>query len=171
MLAPSGGGLILYQAYGNLYAMTGRKAHLLEDKQIPSVGVFDENIDLSGVASCDEYSCDDMRVASIGGGSVVARLGVGRSELESQREREQRERERARGMRARVDRRGGREKREERDEEREKAEESRERGPRGDRAREIEDRVNEREKRLERVQGEQKQTNRAMRRRRDRAQA
>ncbi|GJY21682.1 hypothetical protein Tco_0394248 [Tanacetum coccineum] len=42
MLAPSGGGLILYQAYGNLYAMTGRKAHLLEDKQIPSVRVFDE---------------------------------------------------------------------------------------------------------------------------------
>ncbi|GJV27581.1 hypothetical protein Tco_1384029 [Tanacetum coccineum] len=39
-----GGGLILYQAYGNLYAMTGRKAHLLEDKQIPSVGVFDECI-------------------------------------------------------------------------------------------------------------------------------
>ncbi|GJS71176.1 hypothetical protein Tco_0704017 [Tanacetum coccineum] len=35
MLAPSGGGLILYQAYG-------RKAHLLEDKQIPSVGVFGE---------------------------------------------------------------------------------------------------------------------------------
>ncbi|GJZ74706.1 hypothetical protein Tco_0639171 [Tanacetum coccineum] len=44
MLAPSGGGLILYQAYGNLYAMTGRKAYLLEDKQIPSVGVFDEVI-------------------------------------------------------------------------------------------------------------------------------
>ncbi|GKC31132.1 RNA-directed DNA polymerase, eukaryota, partial [Tanacetum coccineum] len=42
MLAPSGGGLILYQAYGNLYAIKGRKAHLLEDKQIPSVGVFDE---------------------------------------------------------------------------------------------------------------------------------
>ncbi|GJX30243.1 hypothetical protein Tco_0238322 [Tanacetum coccineum] len=42
MLAPSGGGLILYQAYGNLYAMTGRKAHLFEDKQIPSVGVFDK---------------------------------------------------------------------------------------------------------------------------------
>ncbi|GJU57433.1 hypothetical protein Tco_1235199 [Tanacetum coccineum] len=42
MLAPSGGGLILYQAYGRLYAMTGRKSHLLEDKQIPSVGVFDE---------------------------------------------------------------------------------------------------------------------------------
>ncbi|GJZ07671.1 hypothetical protein Tco_0541464 [Tanacetum coccineum] len=42
MLAPSGGGLILYQAYGNLYAMTGRKAHLLEDKQISGVGVFDE---------------------------------------------------------------------------------------------------------------------------------
>ncbi|GJS10098.1 hypothetical protein Tco_0366894 [Tanacetum coccineum] len=38
----SSGGLILYQAYGNLYAMTGRKAHLLEDKQIPSVGAFDE---------------------------------------------------------------------------------------------------------------------------------
>ncbi|GKE04637.1 hypothetical protein Tco_1396655 [Tanacetum coccineum] len=35
MLAPSGGGLILYQAYG-------RKAHLLEDKKIPSVGVLDE---------------------------------------------------------------------------------------------------------------------------------
>ncbi|GJX54909.1 mannose-6-phosphate isomerase 1-like protein [Tanacetum coccineum] len=42
MLAPSGGGLIIYQAYGNLYAMTGRKAHLFKDKQIPSVGVFDE---------------------------------------------------------------------------------------------------------------------------------
>ncbi|GKD37698.1 hypothetical protein Tco_1257905 [Tanacetum coccineum] len=42
MLAPSGGGLILYQAYSNLYAMTGRKAHFLEDKQIPSGGVFDE---------------------------------------------------------------------------------------------------------------------------------
>ncbi|GJS99140.1 hypothetical protein Tco_0820310 [Tanacetum coccineum] len=42
MLASSGGGLILYQAYGNLYAMTGRKAHFLEDKQIPSVGVLDE---------------------------------------------------------------------------------------------------------------------------------
>ncbi|GJZ23985.1 hypothetical protein Tco_0561444 [Tanacetum coccineum] len=42
MLTPSGGGLILYQAYGNLYAVTGRKTHLLEDKQIPSVGVFDE---------------------------------------------------------------------------------------------------------------------------------
>ncbi|GKA63376.1 hypothetical protein Tco_0762982 [Tanacetum coccineum] len=42
MLASSGRGLILYQSYGNLYAMTGRKAHLLEDKQIPSVGVFDE---------------------------------------------------------------------------------------------------------------------------------
>ncbi|GJZ68504.1 hypothetical protein Tco_0631744 [Tanacetum coccineum] len=42
MLAPSGGGLILYQAYGNLYAITGRKDYLLEEKQIPSVGVFDE---------------------------------------------------------------------------------------------------------------------------------
>nr|GEW30436.1 ribonuclease H-like domain-containing protein [Tanacetum cinerariifolium] len=40
MLAPGGGGLILNQAYGNLYAMIGRKAYLLEDKQIPSVGVF-----------------------------------------------------------------------------------------------------------------------------------
>ncbi|GJZ58862.1 hypothetical protein Tco_0614678 [Tanacetum coccineum] len=39
MLAPSGGGLILYQAYGNLYAMTGRKTHLLEEKQISSVGM------------------------------------------------------------------------------------------------------------------------------------
>ncbi|GJZ16654.1 hypothetical protein Tco_0552777 [Tanacetum coccineum] len=42
MCAPSGEGLILYHAYGNLYAMTGRKAHWLEHKQIPSVGVFDE---------------------------------------------------------------------------------------------------------------------------------
>ncbi|GJS77662.1 hypothetical protein Tco_0727543 [Tanacetum coccineum] len=42
MLAPSGGSLILYQAYGNLCAITGRKAHLLEAKQIPTVGVFDE---------------------------------------------------------------------------------------------------------------------------------
>ncbi|GJX81804.1 hypothetical protein Tco_0331285 [Tanacetum coccineum] len=42
MLAPSGGGLIIYQAYGNLYAMIGRKSHLLEDKQIPSKGVFDK---------------------------------------------------------------------------------------------------------------------------------
>ncbi|GJY64756.1 hypothetical protein Tco_0466216 [Tanacetum coccineum] len=40
MLAPSGVGLIIYQAYGNLYAMTGRKAHLLEDKKISSVEVF-----------------------------------------------------------------------------------------------------------------------------------
>ncbi|GJY97555.1 hypothetical protein Tco_0514465 [Tanacetum coccineum] len=37
MLAPSGGGL-----YDSLYAMTGRKSHLLEDKQILSVRVFDE---------------------------------------------------------------------------------------------------------------------------------
>ncbi|GJV61573.1 zf-CCHC domain-containing protein [Tanacetum coccineum] len=44
-LRHSGGGLILYQAYGNLYATTGRKAHLLEDKKIPSVGVFDEHLD------------------------------------------------------------------------------------------------------------------------------
>nr|GEU93172.1 hypothetical protein [Tanacetum cinerariifolium] len=42
MLVPNARGLIFYQAYGNLFAMTGRKAHLLEDKQIPSVGVFDE---------------------------------------------------------------------------------------------------------------------------------
>ncbi|GJX98937.1 hypothetical protein Tco_0355956 [Tanacetum coccineum] len=42
MLGPSGGGLILYQAYGNLCAITGRKAHFLEEKQIPSVEVFDE---------------------------------------------------------------------------------------------------------------------------------
>nr|GEY76246.1 hypothetical protein [Tanacetum cinerariifolium] len=40
MLAPSVEGLILYQVYGNLYAMTGRKANLLEEKKIPSVGVF-----------------------------------------------------------------------------------------------------------------------------------
>nr|GEV23899.1 hypothetical protein [Tanacetum cinerariifolium]GEV75222.1 hypothetical protein [Tanacetum cinerariifolium] len=40
MLAPSDGGLILYQAYGNSYAMTGRKANFLEDKQILSVRGF-----------------------------------------------------------------------------------------------------------------------------------
>ncbi|GJZ92246.1 hypothetical protein Tco_0664311 [Tanacetum coccineum] len=46
--------LILYQAYGNLYAMTGGKAHLLEDKQIPSVGVFDEVIwEALGRKACD----------------------------------------------------------------------------------------------------------------------
>ncbi|GKE45087.1 hypothetical protein Tco_1472371 [Tanacetum coccineum] len=56
MLAPSGGGLIIYQAYGNLYAMTGKKAHLLEDKQLPNtwmafggntrdLGLFGEEID------------------------------------------------------------------------------------------------------------------------------
>ncbi|GKC38661.1 hypothetical protein Tco_1051045, partial [Tanacetum coccineum] len=39
-LAPSGGGWIIYQAYGNLYAMTGKKGYLLKDKQIPSVEVF-----------------------------------------------------------------------------------------------------------------------------------
>ncbi|GJU01393.1 hypothetical protein Tco_1111731 [Tanacetum coccineum] len=42
MLAPSGGGLILYQTYDTLYAMTGIKAYLFENKQIPSVRVFDE---------------------------------------------------------------------------------------------------------------------------------
>ncbi|GJU53242.1 hypothetical protein Tco_1226956 [Tanacetum coccineum] len=45
MLAPSGGGLILYQAYCNLYAMTGRKDHLLEDKQKLNVGVFDKYLE------------------------------------------------------------------------------------------------------------------------------
>ncbi|GJS72943.1 protein kinase-like domain, concanavalin A-like lectin/glucanase domain protein [Tanacetum coccineum] len=39
----TGGGLIIYQAYGNLYATTGRKSHLLGDKKNPSIGVFDEN--------------------------------------------------------------------------------------------------------------------------------
>nr|GEW05100.1 hypothetical protein [Tanacetum cinerariifolium] len=34
------GGLVLYQAYGNSYAMIGRKTYFLEDKQISSVGVF-----------------------------------------------------------------------------------------------------------------------------------
>ncbi|GJT14324.1 hypothetical protein Tco_0861366 [Tanacetum coccineum] len=55
MLAPSGGGLILYQAYGNLYAMTGRKAHLLEDKQIPSVEIFDESVNVMKEA-IDKFS-------------------------------------------------------------------------------------------------------------------
>ncbi|GJS92252.1 hypothetical protein Tco_0774888 [Tanacetum coccineum] len=40
-----GEGLIIYQAYGNLYATTGSKAHLLEDKKIPSVWVFDEHLE------------------------------------------------------------------------------------------------------------------------------
>ncbi|GJT15277.1 hypothetical protein Tco_0873983 [Tanacetum coccineum] len=44
MLAPSGGGLILYQAYGNLYAMIGRKAYLLEDKKILTLGWHFEEI-------------------------------------------------------------------------------------------------------------------------------
>ncbi|GJR90086.1 hypothetical protein Tco_0214097 [Tanacetum coccineum] len=44
MLAPSGGGLIFYQAYGNLYVMTGRKAHLLEDTQILTLGWHLEEI-------------------------------------------------------------------------------------------------------------------------------
>ncbi|GJS07363.1 hypothetical protein Tco_0364159 [Tanacetum coccineum] len=48
MLAPSGGCLILYQAYGNLYATTGRKVYLLEDKQISSVGVFSTWITFGG---------------------------------------------------------------------------------------------------------------------------
>nr|GEU73046.1 hypothetical protein [Tanacetum cinerariifolium] len=42
MLASSGGSLIIYQAYDNLCAMTGRKAHFLKEKQIPSVWVFDD---------------------------------------------------------------------------------------------------------------------------------
>ncbi|GJS75854.1 hypothetical protein Tco_0725735 [Tanacetum coccineum] len=42
MLAPSDGGFNLLPCIGNLYAMTGRKALLLEDKQILSVGVFDK---------------------------------------------------------------------------------------------------------------------------------
>nr|GEW19456.1 hypothetical protein [Tanacetum cinerariifolium] len=58
MLAPSGGGLILYQSYGNLYVVTGRKSHLLEDKQIPSVEVPSrkqrllEEWDTSGTLPC-----------------------------------------------------------------------------------------------------------------------
>ncbi|GJZ25274.1 hypothetical protein Tco_0562733 [Tanacetum coccineum] len=52
MLAPSGGGLILYEAYGNLYAMTGRKSHLLEDKQIPSVGVLENQLLSASLLIC-----------------------------------------------------------------------------------------------------------------------
>ncbi|GJV41678.1 hypothetical protein Tco_1420118 [Tanacetum coccineum] len=44
IVEPGGGGLILYQAYGNLYVMAGRKAHLLEDKQIPTLGWLLEEI-------------------------------------------------------------------------------------------------------------------------------
>ncbi|GKE61367.1 hypothetical protein Tco_1511734 [Tanacetum coccineum] len=58
MLAPSSGDLIIYQAYANLYAMTGRKAHLLEDEQIPSVGVFDEVYFAFGRHLEEEYLSD-----------------------------------------------------------------------------------------------------------------
>ncbi|GKE74668.1 hypothetical protein Tco_1536709 [Tanacetum coccineum] len=93
MLAPSGGGLILYQAYGNLYAMTGRKAHLLEDKQIPSVGVFDEVLSTwmsfgentqreDGVAGIKRRRCD---LSSDGVRDLVTASGRGRlkEDLES----------------------------------------------------------------------------------------
>ncbi|GJY17474.1 hypothetical protein Tco_0388965 [Tanacetum coccineum] len=63
MLAPSGGGLILYQAYGNLYAMTGRKAHLLEDKQIPSVGVFDERLETASQDARDAVTIHPMTMS------------------------------------------------------------------------------------------------------------
>ncbi|GJV94801.1 hypothetical protein Tco_1546378 [Tanacetum coccineum] len=62
MLAPSSGGLILYQAYGNLYAMTGRKAHLLEDKQIPSVGVFDE---IAFILGTNDSHCSFDRILEL----------------------------------------------------------------------------------------------------------
>nr|GEU82502.1 pentatricopeptide repeat-containing protein [Tanacetum cinerariifolium] len=55
ILAPSGGCLILYQAYGNLYAMTGRKAHLLEDKQISSVGVGEKYVSVAQIKECLTY--------------------------------------------------------------------------------------------------------------------
>ncbi|GJX98492.1 hypothetical protein Tco_0355511 [Tanacetum coccineum] len=54
-----GGGLILYQAYGNLYAMTGKKAHLLGDKQIPSVGAFGGNTrDLGSILEETGQDCN-----------------------------------------------------------------------------------------------------------------
>ncbi|GJR93614.1 MAK10-like protein [Tanacetum coccineum] len=68
-----GGFLILYQAYDNLYATIGRKAHLLEDKQIPSVGVFDKVIwealgentrDLDSIWKEMGQDCDFTRVVS-----------------------------------------------------------------------------------------------------------
>ncbi|GJW24308.1 retrotransposon protein, putative, ty1-copia subclass [Tanacetum coccineum] len=85
MLAPSGGGLILYQAYGNLYAMTGRNDLLLEDKQIPSVGVFDEVFStwmvaedgVAGIKRClrDLYSDGVRNFATASGrGSSVSKL-------------------------------------------------------------------------------------------------
>ncbi|GJW10536.1 putative reverse transcriptase domain-containing protein [Tanacetum coccineum] len=67
MLAPSGGGLILYQAYGNLYAKTGRKVYLLEDKQIPSVGVFDEVHCLGSCkTSCEVFTTLTSNVKFLG---------------------------------------------------------------------------------------------------------
>ncbi|GJU68207.1 hypothetical protein Tco_1254466 [Tanacetum coccineum] len=77
MLAPSGGGLILYQAYDNLYAMTGRKAHLLKDKQILSVGVLDEdeeNNRRNSVPQSGFYPChieEKMTIKEVRGESVM----------------------------------------------------------------------------------------------------
>ncbi|GJX08373.1 hypothetical protein Tco_0196305 [Tanacetum coccineum] len=45
MLAPSGGGLILYQAYGNLYAMTGIQ-HLKDLENYNCLGSFGEETDM-----------------------------------------------------------------------------------------------------------------------------
>ncbi|GJY91503.1 hypothetical protein Tco_0506699 [Tanacetum coccineum] len=60
----SGGGLILYQAYGNLYATTGRKAHLLGDKQILSVGIFDEDKMANGYEEGTKNCNQDMEMPS-----------------------------------------------------------------------------------------------------------
>ncbi|GJS23101.1 MAK10-like protein [Tanacetum coccineum] len=60
----SSGGLILYQA-------NGRKAHLLEDKQIPSVGVFDEKPDKMTIWLEDGLKNQDQSVETASGKLVT----------------------------------------------------------------------------------------------------
>nr|GEV23822.1 probable methionine--tRNA ligase [Tanacetum cinerariifolium] len=71
MLAPSGEGLILYQAYGNLYDMTGGKSYLLEDKQILSVGVFDEVSLPPPQAVCHKQHLLSLKVQQMLGENVI----------------------------------------------------------------------------------------------------
>ncbi|GJR21141.1 retrovirus-related pol polyprotein from transposon TNT 1-94 [Tanacetum coccineum] len=63
MLAPSGRGLILYQAYGNLYAMTGRKAHLLGGQAISSVGLV-EIILFIVDSGCSKHMTENLKLLS-----------------------------------------------------------------------------------------------------------
>ncbi|GJW28402.1 hypothetical protein Tco_0045277 [Tanacetum coccineum] len=59
------GGLLGIRGFYNLmWLVLGRKAHLLEDKQIPSVGVFDETMEtvLEFTVTSSKYSRDDVRI-------------------------------------------------------------------------------------------------------------